>query len=110
MLEDVLSLAKWKKKKAILSELKEEGINISERELRKKIVLNNQKYAEGIANYYIAHSNKGYKLTVNWEDIEKSIKDNRKRALTMLSECKKCEEQFQRRNNLKFEFTGEIDG
>ena len=102
-LYNVLSLKKWKKKKEILSELKSQGIVINERKFRKYVEKNNQMYGDGVTDYYIAHSNKGYKITFDWEEVELSIKDKRKRALTMLAECSKCERQFKRRNNLRME-------
>lgn len=103
MLEEVLSLTKWKKKREILKELHKIGINISERKFRKQVEINNRLYGEGQANYYIVHGNSGYKLSFDWNEIEKSIADKRKRALTMLAECSKAEKQFQRRNNLRME-------
>lgn len=103
MLEEVLSLTKWKKKREILKELHKIGINISERNFRKQVEINNKLYGEGQANYYIVHGNNGYKLSFDWDEIEKSIADKRKRALTMLAECSKAEKQFQRRNNLRIE-------
>lgn len=103
MIENSLSLTEWKKKKIILSELKEIDSKISERKFRKKVEINNFMYGEGKADYYIVHSIKGYKLSFNWDEIEKSIADKRKRALTMLSECSKATKQYQRRNNLKVE-------
>lgn len=103
MLEEVLSLNQWKKKKIAMSELRNLGYKIDERKFRKLVEINNYAYGEGIAKYYIAHSNNGYKLTMNWDEIKKSVADKRKRAITMLAECSKCEKQFQRRNNLKME-------
>lgn len=105
MLEDVLSLNEWKKKKIILSELKSKGFDVNERHFRKQVEINNYLYGEGKLDYYIVHSVKGYKLSFNWDEISKSIADKRKRALTMLAECSKATKQYQRRNNLKI---GEI--
>lgn len=102
-LYSVLSLNKWKKKKEILSELKSQGIVLNERKFRKYVEKNNNMYGDGVTDYYIAHSNNGYKITFDWEEVELSIKDKRKRALTMLAECSKCERQFQKRNNLRME-------
>lgn len=101
MLEEVLSLTEWKKKREILSELKNKEIETSEREFRKLVQINNKMYGNGCANYYIAHSCRGYKLTMNWDEIKQSIVDKRKRAITMLAECNKAEKQFQRRNNIR---------
>lgn len=103
MLENILSLTEWKKKKQILAELKSKGFRISERWFRQLVEINNKLYGEGQVDYYIVHSSNGYKLSFNWDEIEKSIADKRKRALTMLSECSKAEQQYQRRNNLKME-------
>ena len=102
-LYSVLSLNKRKKKKEILSELKSQGIVLNERKFRKYVEKNNNMYGDGVTDYYIAHSNNGYKITFDWDEVELSIKDKRKRALTMLAECSKCERQFQRRNNLRME-------
>ena len=103
MLEEVLLLTEWKKKKIAMSELRNLGYKIDERKFRKLVEINNYAYGEGIAKYYIAHSNNGYKLTMNWDEIKKSVADKRKRAITMLAECSKTEKQFQRRNNLRME-------
>lgn len=103
MLEEVLSLHEWKKKKQILAELHQMGFRIGERRFRKLVEINNKLYGEGQVDYYIVHSCKGYKFSFNWDEIDKSIADKRKRALTMLSECSKAEKQFQRRNNLRLE-------
>ena len=102
-LYNVISMNKWKKKKEILSELKSQGIVLNERKFRKYVENNNRMYGDGVSDYYIAHSSKGYKITFDWEEVELSIKDKRKRALTMLAECSKCERQFQKRNNLRME-------
>ena len=103
MLEEVLSLTEWKKKKQILSELSTKGHKISERSFRKKVEANNKLYVNGQTNYYIVHSCKGYKFSFNWDEIEKSIADKRKRALTMLTECSRAKAQFRIRNYIKME-------
>lgn len=108
MLEEVLSLTEWKKKREILSELKNKEIEMSEREFRKLVQINNKRYGNGYSNYYIAHSCRGYKLTTNWDEIKQSIVDKRKRAITMLVECNNAEKQFQRRNNLMMELDDKL--
>lgn len=100
---EVLSLTEWKKKRVILQRLKLNRLILGEREFRKQVEKNNKMYGDGVVDYYICHSQNGYKLTYNWEDLEISIRDKRKRALTMLAECSKAEKQFQRRNNVKME-------
>lgn len=105
MLEEikgVLSLTDYKKKYEILRELRK-NYDISERKFRSLVAQNNKLFGEGKVDYYIAHSSKGYKLTFNWNEMKKSIADNRKRAITMLADCDKAESTFQNRNNLQFE-------
>lgn len=100
---DILSLSEWKKKREILKELHNKEYSISERTFRKLVEQNNKLFGEGKVDYYIAHSYRGYKKTFNWEEIKKSVVDNRKRAITMLVDCKKAEEAFQKRNQIKME-------
>ena len=97
----VLSLTDYKKKEEILKELKKD-CDITERTFRALVAQNNKLFGEGKVDYYIAHSNKGYKLTFNWEEMKKSIADNRKRAITMLADCTKAEMACQKRNYLQF--------
>lgn len=95
-----LSLTEWKKKKDILKQL---DFQISERSFRKLVEQNNKLFGQGKVDYYIAHSCRGYKKTFNWEEMQKSIADNRKRAITMLIDCSKAEKAFQNRNQVKME-------
>lgn len=103
MLENILeslSLTEWKKKRDILKQL---DFQISERSFRKLVEQNNKLFGQGKVDYYIAHSCRGYKKTFNWEEMQKSIADNRKRAITMLIDCSKAEKAFQSRNQVKME-------
>ena len=103
MLENILeslSLTEWKKKRDILKQL---DFQISERSFRKLVEQNNKLFGQGKVDYYIAHSCRGYKKTFNWEEMQKSIADNRKRAITMLTDCSKAEKAFQSRNQVKME-------
>ena len=97
---EVLSLTEWKKKREILKQLEFE---MSERSFRKLVEQNNKLFGQGKVDYYIAHSCRGYKKTFNWEEMQKSIADNRKRAITMLIDCSKVEKAFQSRNQVKME-------
>lgn len=81
MLEEVLSLTDWKKKKVAMSELRNLGYKIDERKFRKLVEINNYAYGEGIAKYYIAHSNNGYKLTMNWDEIKSQLQIREKERL-----------------------------
>lgn len=100
---DSLSLTEWKKKRTILCELSNQGYQISERKLRKLVEQNNKFFGQGKVDYYIAHSYRGYKKTFDWQEMKKSIADNRKRAITMLVDCDQAEKAFQRRNQVKME-------
>lgn len=89
MLKDLIG--NWKTKKNILKELAYDyDIHIDERMWR--LMVNNfnleacYKLTDG---YYIAHSEKGYKLTKCFDEMRKSLKDNHKRAIKMLVEEKR---------------------
>lgn len=101
-INEVLSLTNWKKKNDILEELRKD-FDISERQFRLYVEQNNRLFGQGKVDYYIAHSSQGYKKTFNWEEMSKSIADNRKRAITMLVDCSKAEKAFQKRNQMKLE-------
>lgn len=96
MILDYLSFTEWKTKKQILNELKLNDFQIDERTFRKQIEINNKCFAEGLVDYYIIHSRRGYKKTFNYDEIKKSISDNRKRAITMLIQASKAEKQLLR--------------
>jgi hypothetical protein len=76
----------------IVEELFKQGIQNNYRTLsrtfRKEKEEYNKKYREHLTNgYYVAHDNKfGYKLTTNQIEINRSLVDNHKRAITMLVE------------------------
>lgn len=96
MIVEYLSFTDWKTKKELINELASENIYVDERLLRKQIETNNKFFAEGIVDYYIIHSCKGYKKTFSYDDIKKSIADNRKRAITMLIQADRAEKQMLR--------------
>lgn len=84
MIYDLIDLSEWKKKNQILRELRESGMIIGERAFRKRVELNNKLFEEHITPKYIAHSQKGYIATNDRNIIIESLKDNNKRAITML--------------------------
>jgi len=86
MIYDLIDLTNWKKKSQILKELKEQGLVVSERNLRKLIEVNNKGFKEHIQGVkFIAHSNTlGYIATTDENIIKQSVEDNKKRALTQL--------------------------
>ena len=81
---DYIDLSEWKKKKEIIEEAEAKGITIDERAWRKYVENYNKKYIAHEQVDFIVHSNKGYKLTSDKQEIIKSLKDNRKRSLNML--------------------------
>ncbi len=99
---ETLSLTEWKKKRIILSELKQH-FDISERSFRKLVEINNRLFGNGQTDYYIAHSCRGYKLTFDYNEMKQSVADNRKRAITMLKDCNNIEETFKKRNYAKLD-------
>lgn len=83
---DYVDLNDWKTKKEIIRGLFLNNFQIDERTWRRIVKEHNQKFYNHELDTFIAHSNKGYKLTKNVEEIKESIKDNHKRALDMLYE------------------------
>lgn len=89
MIYEVINLKDWKKKPQILKELKKIGVPMSERGFRKNVETNNKMFEEHIAPMFIAHSSKGYIATTDRNIIIESLKDNHKRAMTMLKATNK---------------------
>lgn len=81
---DLIELNEWKTKKEILTQLKNVGVNLNEREWRRYVERYNKQFCLGVNEDYIAHSSKGYKLTKDKEEIKQSVRDYRARALNML--------------------------
>lgn len=84
MIYDLIDLSDWKKKPQILKELKDAGISMTERSFRKNVETNNKMFEEHITKMFIAHSSNGYIATQDRDTIINSLKDNNKRAMTML--------------------------
>lgn len=80
-------IGNWKKKKDILKEANEYFTSDDpDREWRKYVENWNREYEAHLTNgYYIAHSNKGYKITQDREAIKQSLMDNHKRSINMLA-------------------------
>lgn len=62
----------------------EYAITYPRRAWNKYIEVKNQSFCDGETDMYIAHSNKGYKITKNKDEIEASIKHLDTMALNML--------------------------
>lgn len=98
---DIVDLSDWKKKNTILQTFSNKNISIDERTFRNKVKDFNKMFYNHETKYFIAHSNKGYKMTTNVEEIKESIKDNHKRALDMLYEEAKIKKAIGENYNLK---------
>lgn len=103
MILDFIDLSEWKKKSQILKELKENGFSIKDRNFRKRVELNNRLYEEHVIDTFIAHSNKGYIATKDKDLIIASLKDNEKRALTMLKATSKTLKALGENANYNFD-------
>lgn len=98
---DIVKLTDWKNKKNILQSFEDKGISVDERTFRNKVKDFNKMFYNHETKYFIAHSNKGYKMTTNVEEIKESIKDNHKRALDMLYEEAKIKKAIGENYNMK---------
>lgn len=100
---EMIDLSDWKTKGEIIKEFNEKGIKIHERQWRHLVETNNKAYCDDLTEYYIVHGSKGYKLTKNKEEIEKSIADLKKRGLNMLWKHSQGMKALGHKQNLKLE-------
>ena len=96
-------LTEWIKKRKILDILVSKGVTMDERSWRKTVELHNKNYFEHKTDKYLAHSSKGYKLTTDKEEIIRSAKDYRKRAMDLLVKASKTLKAMGENDNLKLE-------
>lgn len=99
-----LSEEHFTKKDALLIKFLIMNESISERKFRKLVEKNNNDYAEGKSDYYIAHSLKGYKKTKDKQEIISSTKDLKKRAMNELVKVSKTMKRLGIENNLYYDF------
>lgn len=100
---EYLDLTEWKTKGDILNELRDQNVLCSEREWRFYVEEHNKMYCSGVRDKYIVHGPKGYKLTDNHEEIEKSIQDLKKRGLNMLWKHSQATKALGVQSNLKMD-------
>ena len=93
----------WKTKNQIIIEAYKDGIKIHERAFRKYVENHNKKFWSHEVDEFIVHGRKGYKLTKNKEEINKSIQDSKKRAMNMLWKWSKTRKALGETDNIKFE-------
>ncbi len=109
---ELIDLSNWKKQKEIITELHREwGINISSREWRTQVEKHNEKFVDGIVEYYITHSNsKGYKATTDYKEAKIGRNDYLKRAYNMIRKANQCDIAFRQKKNLRMNFKkGDIE-
>jgi len=107
MIWEFINLSDWKTKKVILKELEDQGLKLNERQFRKMIKANNRLFYEHDTEMFIVHGNRGYKATKDYEEILKSLADNKKRALNMLYEEKRVKKALEENNNLTLNISKE---
>ncbi len=103
MIFELLDLSEWKKKKDLLKELKQNGVTMSERAFRKAVELHNKKFFEHQTDKYLAHSQKGYKLTTDKDEMIASAKDYRRRAMNQLVKASKTLKAMGENDNMHLE-------
>lgn len=101
MLYELCDMGEWKTKEVLLKELKDNGIEMSERVFRKTIKNNNALYYEDNAGKFIAHSNKGYIATTDENILIRCAKDFRKCAIDQLVETSRIYKKLKMKGNLK---------
>lgn len=109
MIISSVDLHNWKTQKQIIYELHNCGININSRTWRNEVEKWNKRFYEGEVNYYISHSNKGFKATTEYVEAKMARDDYYKRAIDMLGKARDCDKAFKQFHNFKIDFeTGEI--
>lgn len=101
MIYDIVDMTYWRTKKDILKELKSKGVEMNERGFRKLVENINKLYSNHEIDKFIAHSNKGYKVATNEEEIKLSAMDYRKRGLDQLVKSSKIMKALGENCNLK---------
>lgn len=102
MIEQV-DLTEWKTKKEVLKELEAKGIVCDERTFRMFVEQFNKQYCDGLNDSYIVHGGKGYKITKDASEIERSISDLKKRGLNMLWKHSQASKAMGIKDNLKMD-------
>lgn len=77
----------------------EYAITYPRRAWNKYIEVKNQSFCDGETDMYIAHSNKGYKITTNKDEIKSSVNHLHTMALNMLSKESKVKKALNRSIN-----------
>lgn len=100
-----VDISEWKTKNEIIDEITLNGGYINERSFRNMVKEKNKDFIDGLSEYFIAHSDKGYKITTDTDEIIKSIKDKEKRAFDMLVENARVRKRLNLRNNIQIQIS-----
>ena len=100
-------LSNWKTKREIISELISNGVLLDERSWRNLVKESNKNFYEHEIDYFVAHSNKVYKVTKDKEEIKKSCDDKKKRSINQLYEVSKVLKALGENCNLRLEITND---
>lgn len=103
MLIDYVDLKDWKTKKEILSELSINYKEVDERMWRYYVAEYNARFWNHEVDTFIVHSNKGYKLTADKDEICDSLLDMKKRSLNMLWKFSQTMKALGEKDNIKFD-------
>ena len=101
---DLLDLTEWTKSKEIMSYLKDKvAHNDLNRKFRSDVAINNRMFLNGDRDHYIVHGSKGYKWAVDENEIQQSLKDLERRAMTMLVNVSQTRKTLSQRDQGCFE-------
>lgn len=76
--------SEWTTRAQIIQRLKLAGLDIGDRNFRHWVEFWNRKYCDMDTDIYIAHGPRGYKATMDMDEIKDSVADLRCRAMDML--------------------------
>ncbi|WP_290172151.1 hypothetical protein [uncultured Dubosiella sp.] len=94
---DAIQIEDWTTRAEILRRLQAAGIPMSDRAFRKWVSDVNEEFYDGVSDVYIAHGDKGYKITKDSAEIIESVADLKRRAMDMLVKHKKARRALARR-------------
>ena len=101
MMWEYVDLADWKTKEQILNELRMDFPDLNERSWRIHVEKQNELYGQHESEIFIAHSNKGYKIASNEEEIKRSARDTRARGIDQITKYYKIMKALGENANLK---------
>ena len=96
-----IGLEEWKTKRNILNQLKENGVNVSDRQWYMFVEKHNLYYCDHLENRFIAHSKtRGYIITNDYELIRASWRDFEKTAKNLLWKVSRYKRGYAEHNNM----------